>query len=227
MCSVLRPFMFLRKEIQIPTKVIRDLREVSNLSCKLKWEYAGNVKTYRTINKDSIVFSKPTYVTSRDRASVDVDTIIGVWPSLVSYHTHPCVSIPSKIDYDTSKIFVTLPSKCDFDSYIRGYPNMQVNIICDAHGYYIIDLISAAERNQFPQLHGVVMIMNDFRQKEEIKQLSFSEEGLEYFNTTLNKWKEIVNTDLNQVLNEKLGITVRYYGYEDEAPVVSLDLDSI
>tara|TARA_Y100000741_G_C18170271_1_gene524979 strand:- start:318 stop:632 length:315 start_codon:yes stop_codon:yes gene_type:complete len=104
---------------------------------------------------------------------------------------------------------------------------MQVNIICDAHGYYIIDLISAAERNQFPQLHGVNMIMNDFRQKEEIKQLSFSEEGLEYFDTTLNRWKEIVNTDLNQVLNEKLGITVRYYGYEDEAPVVSLDLDSI
>ena len=222
-----RPLMFHKKQVQIPPRVIKDLREVSKLSCKLKWEYAGNVKTYRLVNKDSFTFGKPTYVTSRDRSSVDLDTVLGVWPSLVSYHTHPCVSLPSKINYDTSKVFVTLPSKCDFDAYIKGYPNMQVNIICDAHGYYVVDLISAAERNHFPYLRGVDMVMNEFRQREEIGEMAFSEEGLEYFETTLNRWKEIVNTDLNQVLNDMFGITIRYYGYEDDAPIVSLDLDSI
>lgn len=226
MSTVICPRMFLKKEIQIPRRVIKDLKEVSAISCRARWEYAGHVKTFKMMRGDHFVFGKSTRVTSKDRSSVDLDTVINVWPSLVSYHTHPCVTVPSPIKHDTT-IFVTLPSNCDFEAYIKGYPEMQVNIICDTHGYYIVDLISAAERGYLPFPRVVNIAMNDFRKRKDIQDMYFSEEGLEYFSTDLNTWKNIINHELGAVLNDLFGITIRYFGYDDESPIVSLDLDSI
>ena len=227
MSTVFCPRMFLRKQVQIPRKVIKDLKEVSTLSCKTKWEYAGNVKTFRMTTGEPLLFAKPTRVTSQDRSSVSLDTVLNVWPSLVSYHTHPCVTRPNPIEDENTTIFVTLPSQRDFEAYIKGFPAMQVNFICDTHGYYVIDLISAAERGCLPFPRVVNILMHDFRTRKDIRDMCFSEEGLEYFETNMNTWKNIINLELNAVLNKMFGITIRYYGYDDPPPIISLDLDSI
>jgi hypothetical protein len=47
-------------------------------------------------------------------------------------------------------------------------------------------------------------------------------EGLEYFESQLDTWKEIID-DLNTQLTRIFGISIRYYAYEeDEPPVITL-----
>ena len=69
--------------------------------------------------------------------------------------------------------------------------------------------------------------MNDFRQNPKLLEMVFSEDGLEYFDSTLNTWKRLINVELNQKMRKILGITIRFYGYEDEPPLITFDLDSI
>jgi len=222
---ITHPLMFNRKRVKLPRKVVQDLKHISDLSCKKKWEYAGNVDC--KVVKNVAVFSKPSFVTSRDRDQVKLKTVELVWPALVSYHTHPCAITPNKVDYDKDSVFVTLPSNQDFEAFITCFPNMQTNIICDAHGYYVIDILDAVERNNLPLPAGVNRIMNDFRQEPKLREMVFSEDGLEYFDSTLNTWKRLINVELNQKMRKILGITIRFYGYEDEPPLITFDLDSI
>ena len=44
------------------------------------------------------------------------------------------------------------PSNADFESYIKGSPKMQVNRICDSHGYYVIDILNSAYNRASPLL---------------------------------------------------------------------------
>ena len=104
---------------------------------------------------------------------------------------------------------------------------MQTNIICDAHGYYVIDILDAVEKGNIPLPSGVNRIMNDFRQEPKLQEMVFSEDGLEYFESTLNTWKRLINVELNQKMRKILGITIRFYGYEDEPPLITFDLDNI
>jgi hypothetical protein len=185
---------FRPQRVKIPRKVIHELKHISDLSSKKKWEYAGSIDC--TFKGRQVCFSRPTFVTSRNRRRVTLDTVELVWPSLIGYHTHPAVVQPHLLDYDSSEIFTTLPSNSDFDVCISGFPGMQVNIICDAHGYYVIDILEAVD-------------------------------GLEYFHTTLTDWKRCINTELNQQLRELFGITIRYYTYTEEPPIITIDRDSI
>jgi hypothetical protein len=104
---------------------------------------------------------------------------------------------------------------------------MQINIICDAHGYYVIDILEAAENDKIPIHQSVVRFMNDFRQETFMREHAFSEDGLEYFHATLTEWKRVINTELNQQLRDLFGITIRYYAYTEEPPIVTIDRDSI
>ncbi len=216
---------FRPQRVKIPRKVIHELKHISDLSSRKKWEYAGSIAC--TFKGNQVCFSKPTFVTSRNRRRVTIDTIELVWPSLISYHTHPAVVQPHVLNYDSSEIFTTLPSNSDFDVCICGFPGMQINIICDAHGYYVIDILEAAENDKIPIHQSVVRFMNDFRQETFMREHAFSEDGLEYFHTTLTEWKRVINTELNQQLRDLFGITIQYYAYTEEPPIVTIDRDSI
>ena len=205
---------FLKKHVQIPRKLVKNLKEVSDLSCKKRWEYAGNMR---------LDGSDLTYATSRDRGRVKLEAVNEVWPSLVSFHTHPCVSIPNR---GAHKVFVTLPSKSDFRAFIEHYPNMQVNIICDAHGYYVIDMVDSAEQGRCPSPDAVERTMTKFRARREVRKLAFSEEKLEYFHTEMDTWKELINQDLNPILRDTFGMTARYFTYDEDPPIVRIDLDT-
>lgn len=224
LCAI-QPRMFQKKRVKLPRKVVNDLKYISDLSCRKKWEYAGNVNCEMLGNL--AVFSKPSFVTSMKRDGINSTTIELVWPALITYHTHPCATIPNKVDYSKDKIFVTLPSNQDFEAYITCFPYMQTNIICDAHGYYVIDLIDAAEKKKVPVPAGVNRIMQDFRQLPKLQEMVFSEDGLEYFESTMNTWKRLINIQLNQKMRKILGINIRYYGYGDEPPLITFDLDNV
>lgn len=163
------------------------------------------------------------FATSRDRSHVQFKAVNLVWPSLVAFHTHPCVTKP---DRDAHKVFVTLPSKSDFRAFIENYPNMQVNIICDAHGYTLIDVLDAFENKTCPFPDGVESAMTEFRERRDVKKLALSEDNLEYFLTEMHTWKGLINDDLNPILRDRFGVMMRYFTYEEEPPIVRIDIDT-
>ncbi len=219
------PLMFQKKCTKIPRPIIRDLKKIHELSSKKSWEYAGAVKC--KIGPTTVKFDKPSFVTSKNRRRMESDAIKTVWPSLITYHTHPHIlAVPLK-DSDSEDVFVTLPSNADLKVYISEFPAMQTNIICDSYGYYIIDIIDAAEQNKSPLPAGAKRIMTEFRQRPDIQKRVFSEGGLEYYRTTLKEWKHFINKELNPYFKRVMGITIRYYGYDDEPPYICFDMDQI
>jgi hypothetical protein len=206
----------LRKyDVQIPPRIIKELKRISDLSGKKRWEYAGKIELKNKTFKD------PLFVTSRDRGKVKLDTVKKLWPSQLCFHTHPSVTRPCS-QPNAYTVFCTLPSKHDFDSFIYNFPQMQVNIICDAHGYYVISVLASAERGNCAVPAAVEQAMNNFRHREDLRDMVFSEEGLEYFEARLETWKELINHELNTELTRLFGISIRYYAYDDEAPVITL-----
>ena len=102
MSCIIHPVMFNRKRVKLPRKVVQDLKHISDLSCKKKWEYAGNVDC--KVIENLAVFSKPSFVTSRDRDQVKLKTVELVWPALVSYHTCLLYTSPSPRDQRGSRM---------------------------------------------------------------------------------------------------------------------------
>jgi hypothetical protein len=99
---------------------------------------------------------------------------------------------------------------------VKGYPGMQANIIADAHGYYVIDIIEAAASQARPNPRMINRAM------EWIKSLNFLKtryrvvDGYEYFESTLTEWKSAINTELNPYMLKHFGVSIKYHGYNDK-----------
>jgi hypothetical protein len=218
--AIMRPNMAVRrKRIKLSRRVVHDLKEVSKLSSVKQWEYAGNIK-YKNFR-----FSKPSIVTSKKRNRVEGPEIERVWYSEMSFHTHPGIGHHDGTVCENTPIFVTLPSPCDFEAYIKGFPDMQCNILCDAHGYYMIDIINSANQNTCPLPEAVNDYMSGIRSTPFMRINAFSEDGLEYFHTTLKNWKREINEKVDTEMLKLFGISIRYYGYDDEPPIVTVYMD--
>ena len=215
--AVHTPMIRPRKEkLKLTRSVINDLKEISKLSYLNRWEYAGKVE------RDNFTFSKPEYVTSKCRNCVKSKEIEQIWYSEIGFHTHPGLGKTNDIVTENTPIYTTLPSSQDFEAYIKGFPEMQCNILCDAHGYYIIDIINSDDYNTLPLPSAVDNYMSRVRSKPFMRICVFSDEGLEYFNTTLKNWKQQINSEIHTDLMHQFGISMRYYGYSDEPPVITI-----
>ena len=104
---------------------------------------------------------------------------------------------------------------------------MQANIICDAHGYYLIDIIDSAKKYKLPVPSMVNHAMYLFRCQPYIQECYFSEDGYEYFSTSLEQWKTAINEDLCDRLLSRFGIRIQYYGYEDTPATITFDRGSV
>ena len=216
--NILTPSMAIKKtHVKLSRRVVQDLKEVSKLSSVKQWEYAGNVK-YMGNN----VFSKPSIVTSKKRNCVDIDDITKVWYSEISYHTHPGIGYSEDVTYQGTPIFATLPSNADFEAYIKGFPEMQVNIICDSHGYYVIDILQSTYDFALPLPASINMYMRNLRSTPFMRICVFSDDGLEYFQTTMKNWKRQINENVNKDLMNLYGVSIMYYTYEEEPPEITL-----
>jgi len=204
------------RRVQLTQKVSRDLKFVNGLSSRNRWEYAGRLKYDKNFNYMGL-----TFVTSKKRSSVDGLLLQIECGAPITYHTHPGV-LEFNTEGATWDIFTTLPSASDFDLYIKSFPTTQVNIICDVHGYYVIDIIEASKMHTLPLPEQVKLEMNTVRYEDFLYRRGFSEDRLEYFYTSLPEWKAFINNELSPRMTELFGISINYYGYEDEPPSVSL-----
>jgi hypothetical protein len=204
------------RRVHLPTRLIKDLQEVNKLSSKNRWEYGGKVKF------DKSTYKGLTYTTSKERTRIDALALENEWNAPVTYHTHPSITnVPT--DHGCWDIFTTLPSSADFEAYIKGFPDMQVNIITDAHGYYVINVLEAVKIRTCPLPRSVATEMTTLRFEDFLYERSFGEDGCEYFATTLRDWKCFINEELAPRLMELYGISIHYYGYDDVPPTVIVD----
>ena len=221
---VVRPSMVVRKKrIKLSREVIHNLKEISKLSSVKQWEFAGNIE-YKNFN-----FSRPTLVTSKKRNRVESPEIERVWYSEISYHTHPGIGWHGESVSQDTPIFTTLPSNADFEAYIKGFPKMQVNIICDARGYYVINILKSAYIRASPLPNAVQEYMRKMRSTPFMRICAFSDDGVEYFQTTIKNWKREINEGVNEDMMKLFGISIKYYGYDEDPPIVTVyrDIDVV
>jgi len=202
--------------MKLSHEVVHNLKEISKISSVKRWEYAGGIEY------DNFKFSTPTRITSKKRNTVDTREIEQVWYSEISYHTHPGVGYHEECICEKTPIYTTLPSNADFEVYIKGFPKMQVNIICDSHGYYIVDVLKSVYNRTTPLPEAVYEYMRKLRSRPFMRIGAFSEDGVEYFHTTLQNWKRYMNEDVNPEMIDLFGISIQYYGYDDDPPNVTI-----
>tara|TARA_B100001564_G_scaffold360024_2_gene384873 strand:+ start:4872 stop:5552 length:681 start_codon:yes stop_codon:yes gene_type:complete len=212
------PFVSIKKvRVKLPRRVVRDLKEISKLSSNKQWEYAGNIKYM-----GGGIFSKPSKVTSESRSCVHTDEITRVWYSEISYHTHPGIGYNEDVTCQSTPIFTTLPSNADFEAYIKGFPEMQVNIICDSHGYYVIDILHSTYNLALPLPISINAYMRNLRSTPFMRICAFSDDGLEYFHTTMKNWKREINENVNKDLMKLYGVSIMYYTYDEDPPEITM-----
>lgn len=179
--------------------MIQDLKSVSQLSCRNNWEYAGKLNIRPKGPK--LVYRGITHHTSKKKDAIDPDVLRVAWDGPVTYHTHPCT-----LDgYHTS-----LPSDADFKAYIKGFPHLWTNIVCDRDGFYVVRL---TDIEALPVPHRVQEIMGDIRTEPFLWARRVNHEGAEYFETHPEEWTEFVNDDLHPRLLDLFGISVSYHDY--------------
>ncbi len=213
-------YTFRRGRPTLTHKVVNDLKDVSMLSTKKQWEYAGSIAL--VYKNQKYIFGEIDHVTSELKNTVSVES---TWMSVLCYHTHPGIVYTGIVS--DKELFATLPSNADFTAYIVGYPIIQSNVICDAHGYYVIDIIDSIEKFKSPLPEAVNKVMKDFRDRPYLREHVFGDSGCEYFCTTLNDWKSTINIELNHLLSRTFGITIKYYGYNEDPATITVNQESV
>jgi hypothetical protein len=206
----------MKERIKLSREVVKNLKKMSRLSYANQWEYAGKIE-YKGFK-----FSDPVYVTSKKRNTVTSEDIGEVWYSDICFHTHPGFGEDTHTMTENTPIFTTLPSCADFEVYIKGFPLMQCNILCDAHGYYVININKSFDTKSLPLPEAVNAYMSTLRSTPFMRLHSFSDDGLEFFHATLKIWKRQINSIVNEDLMNLFGISIQYYGYDDESPIVTI-----
>ena len=217
--------------IRLPKRIVKELRDLNDKSSRDRWEYGGKIEFRPNSNRTMVKFNNPNRLTSQLRDQITRETFQMIQNSYISYHTHPTAHTPNNLKNNNSmnlnkpnnvrKILVTLPSGADMSTYVTTYPNMQANIIADEHGYYVVDLIETTGREK-PSVDEVNRTMSWFRDQDYLRSRFRLIGGYEYFETTLTEWKNMIVREMNPFMTRLYGISIRYYGYNDEPAVITL-----
>ena len=227
--------------ITLPRRIVNDLKMINAKSSQERVEYAGKID-FKTSTNNKVRFNLPNQLTSHQRGLISNELASLITGYYVTYHTHPAAK--SRVNNhncnnETRKKLFTLPSGLDFEAYVKMYPSMQANIIADAYGYYVIDIIEASERNGFnPSVFNIYLYrkttanpnlarkinetMEGIRNLPFMRLRSRSIEGMEYFESTITEWKYTISTELNKYMKDNYGVSVKYYCYGDDPAVITL-----
>lgn len=227
--------------ITLPRRIVNDLKMINAKSSQERVEYAGKID-FKTSTNNKVRFNLPNQLTSHQRGLISNELASLITGYYVTYHTHPAAK--SRVNNHncnnkTRKKLFTLPSGLDFEAYVNNYPSMQANIIADAYGYYVIDIIEASERNGFnPSVFNIYLYrkttanpnlarkinetMEGIRNLKFMRLRSRSIEGMEYFESTITEWKYTISTELNKYMKDKYGVSIKYYCYGDDPAVITL-----
>lgn len=216
--------------IRLPKNIVNELKRINRNSSTQRIEYAGKIDFSSSRNgSNSVKFNNPLRLTTYQRGHIGSEVIDLIKNTYVTYHTHPAPPPMPRNNVNRMNInnnsrtrYVTLPSGLDFEAYIKGYPNMQANIIADAHGYYIIDIIESGKKRVRPNPVAVNRFMEWLRDRPFLKSRVRSFDGYEYFETTLKEWKYAINQELLPYLVKHFGISIRYHGYTDIPGLITI-----
>src|SRR6056300_1773663 len=211
--------------IRLPRAIIKELKTVNAISSERRIEYAGkiNFDTSKS-NYPQVKFNVPNRYTSYERARISSEITELIKNYYITYHTHPAAR--SRVNNhncnnNTMKKLFTLPSGMDFEAYVNLYPNMQANIIADAYGYYVIDIIEAAE-TRVPNARQINEAMEGIRKLPFMTSRFRSIDGYEYFESTITEWRYTISTELNKHMKDNYGVSIKYHSYRDPTAVVTL-----
>src|SRR6056300_99021 len=216
--------------IKLPRRIVNELRDLNKKSSLNRWEYGGKIEFRPNPNGSMVKFNNPQRFTSQLRNAISAETFQMMQNTYISYHTHPTAYTPNNLKNKSPpvirrnslrKIFVTLPSGADMEAYIATYPTMQANMISDENGYYVIDLIETTGRGK-PNAVEVNRTMEWLRTQPFFQSRYRTLGGYEYFETTLTDWKRSINQEINPFLQRLFGISIKYYGYNDEPAIITL-----
>ena len=194
-------------KVKLPLKTVQQLRRIMYDTDKKRYEYMGTIDMTRSNNGD-IVFDPPSRQTSGNRGTI-VGNYSKIDDAYVSYHSHPGL-----------EGHVTLPSIMDMKRYMDYYPRMQVNIILDRHGYYVIDFIETRKGDR-PNKRYVLQEFLKTVRKPVFGNIEIEYEGAGYYNSNITNWKKIIK---NEFSNTK-GISIKYYGYNELATITLVNKD--
>jgi hypothetical protein len=203
------------RKVCLKKQHLSTFKKMSELSKKNQIEYAGFIDLYNDRN---------TFVTSHKRNCVVNRDVKKIWPKPFAYHTH---TFPELFTIAPGKVLTTLPSDEDFMIYIKLYPYMQANCICDSEGFYYVDIVDAATKLNLPLPHALSKTMNDFRNMDHLREKKKIVEGVEYFETSIVEWKQIINVELNSHLHDLYGLTIKYYTFDEESVVIRFEDESL
>ena len=215
--------------IRLPRRIVSELRDLNKKSSRNRWEYGGKIEFRPNTNGSMVKFNNPQRFTSQLRNAISTETFQLMQNTYISYHTHPTAYTPNNLKNNTAmnlnnntrKILVTLPSGADMEAYIGTYPTMQANMISDDNGYYVIDLIETTGRDK-PDAATVNRTMEWLRTQDFFKSRERAYGGYEYFETTITDWKRAINQEINPFLQRLFGISIKYYGYNDEPAIITM-----
>ena len=188
-----------RIDVKLPEKTIHQLRRIMLLTDKKRYEYMGVINMSRSKNGD-IIFDPPSRQTTGNRMTIG-GNYSNIDDAYLSYHSHPGLDG-----------YFTLPSEMDMIRYMEYYPRMQVNIILDRHGYYVIDFIETRKSDRPNKKY----VLDEFRKtvnKRVFTNIGYAYEGAALYKSTITNWKNIIKKEFS---NTK-GISIKYYGYNEKA----------
>ncbi|QIG59646.1 hypothetical protein [Dishui Lake phycodnavirus 3] len=209
--------------IKLPRVIVNELKTVNAVSSTDRIEYAGKINFETSKNNyPQVRFNLPNRLTSHERGRISGEVTNLIKDYYITYHTHPAAY--SRVNNhncnnNTRKKLFTLPSGMDFEAYVRMYPNMQANIIADAYGYYVIDIIEAAERS-VPNARTINEAMEGIRKLPFMKHRERIIDGYEYYESTMTEWKYTISTELNKYMKDNFGVSIKYYCYGDRDTAV-------
>lgn len=194
-------------KVKLPEKTVQQLRRIMRDTDKKRHEYMGTIDMSRSNNGD-IVFNPPSRQTSGNRGTI-VGNYSKIDDAYVSYHSHPGL-----------EGYFTLPSIMDMTRYMEYYPRMQVNIILDHHGYYVIDFIETRKGDR-PNKRYVLQEFLKTVRKPVFGNIEIEYEGAGYYKSNITNWKKIIKDEFS---NTK-GISIKYYGYNELATITLVNKD--
>jgi hypothetical protein len=193
--------------IKLSRDIIKKLKTVYLRSQRDQSEYVGVIKMTRMDNK--VKFNSPTRHTNWHPTRVFPP--VGTNENFFVYHSHP---VP--VDVNLSVSNVTLPSAEDFIYYVGGYPKMQVNIILERNGYYIIDLLET-RLSSMPDptaAHAFFLYLLDNLKLGRF-QVSHRPLPMWLFTVSIGSWQKTINTYIDKVMRRKFGLSIKYYRYSE------------
>ena len=204
--------------VRLSRKLVDDFKKISTQTDKNQAEYVGSARFTVRNTRGYVKFNTPTV--STNGAFAKVTPKLNELDSYIMYHSHP---VPPSATNNT----FTLPSLDDFEAYIAYYPYVQANIILEKNGYYVIDLIESDQLIK-PTIAAVKKFwLDEIFKGGKFKNFSQVYRGIYFFETSPESWKRTINTYVNDKMLQKFGISVKYYTYNELAPITLHDKTQI